>query len=140
MDIVTKYASFNNQANQIKFRYTRKLTDQVLQSFDTAVNLSEEVSKIVEELQDSTKAQTSSIGEMTQTAQSITNAIQQIGANTQKAMERVSQADSVAKETSREAEKGIQGMTSINEVVAKSSESVKNLAGDLQKSIKWLKS
>ncbi len=119
--------------NEIKSHSSEKLTDKVLDSFAEAVTLSEEVSKIVQELQDATKAQTSSISEMSQTAQSITSAIQQIGANTQKAMERVNNSNDIATETSREAEKGIKGMDSINSIVAKSSESVKSLAGELAK-------
>jgi PAS domain S-box-containing protein len=129
----TKLQNKKNQTTQIVSQSEEKLTDKVLISFAEAVRLSEEVSKIVQDLQESTKTQTASIGEMSQTAQSITTAIQQIGQNSQKVMDKVNQSNTVATETSREAEKGIEGMNSINDIVEKSSDSVKSLAGELVK-------
>lgn len=111
----------------------QNLTDKVLDSFKEAELLSNEVSQIVNTLQVATKTQTDSIGQMTQTAQSIASAIQQIGASTQKAMDMITESDRITKTTSAEAQSGIRGMAEINNIVNKSSESVKNLVIELTK-------
>lgn len=119
--------------NNPKSTQNGKLTVKVLDSFQEAERLSNEVTEIVKSLQSATKTQTDSIGQMTQTAQSMASAIQQIGANTQKAMDMITESDKIAQTTSEEAQSGIGGMKEITNIVIKSSESVKSLATELNK-------
>lgn len=110
-----------------------KLTTKVLQSFDEAVAVSEQLSATVAELESATKSQTSGIEEVSQSIQSIATAIQGVASNATKAMEMMRQSEQITQNISTDANKGMEKMTNMKSIVSESSNDVKTLAKELNK-------
>jgi len=109
------------------------LTTKVLQSFEEAVTVSEQLSATVKELESSTKSQTSGIEEVSQSIQSISTAIQGVASNATKAMEMMRQSEQITQNINTDAEKGMKRMDNMKSIVSESSSDVKKLAGELAK-------
>jgi PAS domain S-box-containing protein len=111
----------------------QKLTTKVLQSFDEAVAVSEQLNATVQQLESATKSQTSGIEEVSQSIQSIATAIQGVASNATKAMEMMRQSEQITQNISADANKGMEKMTNMKAIVSESSNDVKTLAKELNK-------
>ena len=74
-------------SNSSKEKSDVPLTTQVLNSFDEAIAVSDQLSSTVKELEAATKTQTSGIEEVASSIQSIATAIEGVATNSSKTME-----------------------------------------------------
>ena len=109
------------------------LTTLVLESFDEAMAVSEQLSGTVKELESATQSQTRGIEEVSQSIQSISDAIQNVAANATKAMDMMHKSEKITQNINNDAEKGIVKMDGMKSVVSESSTNVKALAKELTK-------
>ncbi len=111
----------------------KTLGEQISESFDEAVAVSDQLGATVKELETATKSQTSGIEEVSQSIQSIATAIQGITTNATKAMESMKESEQVTQNISSNAEKGMEKMDTMKAIVSESATDVKALAKELVK-------
>ena len=109
------------------------LTTQVLNSFDEAITVSDQLSSTVKELEAATQSQTSGIEEVSASIQSIATAIQGVASNATKAMDMMRQSEQITQNISVDAEKGMEKMDNMKTIVSESANDVKTLANELVK-------
>jgi methyl-accepting chemotaxis protein len=109
------------------------LTTQVLNSFDEAITVSDQLSSTVKELEAATQSQTSGIEEVSASIQSIATAIQGVASNATKAMDMMSKSEEITHQISGDAEKGMEKMDNMKTIVSESANDVKTLANELVK-------
>ena len=126
----TTIQSSNNSSNDTA---DVPLTTQVLNSFDEAITVSDQLSSTVKELEAATKTQTSGIEEVAASIQSIATAIQGVASNATKAMDMMRQSEQITQNISVDAEKGMEKMDNMKTIVSESANDVKTLANELVK-------
>ena len=120
-------------SNSSKEKSDVPLTTQVLNSFDEAIAVSDQLSSTVKELEAATKTQTSGIEEVASSIQSIATAIEGVATNSSKTMEMMNQSEQITKQISVDAEKGMEKMDNMKIIVSESANDVKTLANELVK-------
>lgn len=109
------------------------LTKIVLESFDEAITVSQQLDATVKELEAATQTQTSGIEEVSTSIQSIATAIQGVASNAGKAMEMIQESEKITQKISADAEKGMEKMDNMKTIVSESADDVRTLAKELIK-------
>ena len=110
-----------------------KLTDLVTESFDELNAISEQLGVTVKDLESSSKSQTAGIEEVSASIESISTAIQSVANNATKAMDSMRQSEQITQNISVDAEKGMEKMDNMKNIVSESATDVKSLANELVK-------
>lgn len=111
----------------------KTLKAELLESFDEAIVLSDQLGVTVKELETATKSQTSGIEEVSTSIQSIATAIQGVTTNATKAMESMQESEKITQNISANAEKGMEKMDNMKAIVSESATDVRALAKELIK-------
>ena len=114
--------------NSSKEKSDVPLTTQVLDSFDEAITVSDQLSSTVKELEAATKTQTSGIEEISGSIQSIATAIQGVASNATKAMDMMRQSEQITQNISVDAEKGMEKMDNMTGFITQIAEQTNLLA------------
>ena len=130
--IVEKKSTKSTSTPKVESKDT-KLTTKVLNSFDEAMAVSEQLGSTVKELEAATKTQTSGIEEVASSIQSIATAIQGVAQNAAKTMEMMKKSEGITEKISVDAEQGMEKMDNMKTIVSESATDVKELAKELVK-------
>ena len=130
--IVEKKSTKSTSTPKVESKDT-KLTTKVLNSFDEAMAVSEQLGNTVKDLEAATKTQTSGIEEVASSIQSIATAIQGVAQNAAKTMDMMKKSEGITEKISTDAEQGMEKMDNMKTIVSESATDVKELAKELVK-------
>ena len=130
--IVEKKSTKSTSTPKVESKDT-KLTTKVLNSFDEAMAVSEQLGNTVKDLEAATKTQTSGIEEVASSIQSIATAIQGVAQNAAKTMDMMKKSEGITEKISTDAEQGMEKMDNMKTIVSESVTDVKELAKELVK-------
>ena len=128
--IVEKKSTKSTSTPKVESKDT-KLTTKVLNSFDEAMAVSEQLGNTVKDLEAATKTQTSGIEEVASSIQSIATAIQGVAQNAAKTMDMMKKSEGITEKISTDAEQGMEKMDNMKTIVSESATDVKELAKEL---------
>ena len=130
--IVEKKSTKSTSTPKVESKDT-KLTTKVLNSFDEAMAVSEQLGNTVKDLEAATKTQTSGIEEVASSIQSIATAIQGVAQNAAKTMDMMKKSEGITEKISTDAEQGMEKMDNMKTIVSESATEIKELAKELVK-------